>query len=380
MTDGGAEARHFELLRMLARPGGPLRTDSPTSTMNNPAWWGSPQQANEREQLHDRLLAEAREVAGPVERGHQALVLAGPPGAGKGVMRREVLAEQHARFLVADADEFKKALLVEAIRDGSYESWIKPPAVLELEARGERFYPMEMAALVHEESSRLAVAFRREAIARGDDIVIDTVLGDPRSAVQLGRDLEAADYDIWVIHVGVPPELSAQQVRSRWAEGYREALAGRDPLGGRVVESEVLRRATQEHGGELVTRVSAWELTSQVQAVSVFRDHWTPARSEPRQLATDVMRDVPGAELTDRATGDRVSALPALPSRPPTAPLSTSALSTSGLSEGFSAARVTAPGRTSERTSAGQGVPSRGSTGPGAGPAGGRAAGSGHGG
>ncbi len=363
MTDGDAEARHFELLRMLARPGGPLRTDAPTSTMRNPAWWDGPTPSDGRQLHHERLREAAWAEAGPVTQGHRAIVLAGPPGAGKGTMRREVLAEQQGRFLVVDADDFKKALLIEAIRDGSYESWITPPAVRGLEARGERFYPMEMAALVHEESSRLARDFRRDAIGRSDDLVIDTVLGDPEAAVQLGRDLEAARYDIRVIHVATPPAVSAERVRSRWAEGYREAIAGRDPLGGRVVESEVLRRAATDRDGEPITRLSARRLTHEVGAVRSFQDHWTPSESAPRQLVVDLGRVAPGAELTHRTPGTEA---PSSSSRP------TTGLSPAGHSAGLAPARAEAL----ERSVVDQAASSSGG-GRGAGSPGGRTAGPG---
>src|SRR5699024_4005932 len=58
-----------------------------------------------------------------------------------------------------------KLLLREALADGSYEVWIKPDAVRDLEAQGERFFPLELAALVHEESSMLAAALREDLIA-----------------------------------------------------------------------------------------------------------------------------------------------------------------------------------------------------------------------
>ncbi|MDR1188809.1 MAG: hypothetical protein LBK95_15400 [Bifidobacteriaceae bacterium] len=85
-----------------------------------------------------------------------AVVSAGPAGAGKGTVLLDEL--DVGGFVVDGSDEFKVGLLRAALADGSYESWIKPAAVRELESRGERFAPMELAALVHQESALAARA------------------------------------------------------------------------------------------------------------------------------------------------------------------------------------------------------------------------------
>lgn len=88
----------------------------------------------------------------------------GPPGAGKGTILPQVLGEDRDSFLVIDPDRFKEQLLRQAVADDSYEDSIKPPAIRDLEARGEQFFPMELASLVHEESSFLAKTLRSQAI------------------------------------------------------------------------------------------------------------------------------------------------------------------------------------------------------------------------
>jgi hypothetical protein len=93
---------------------------------------------------------------------------------------------------VIDADEFKRSLLREAFMDGSYDEWLVPAAIREHEAEGERFHPLELASLVHEESSYLAKSLRADAIAAGDKIVIDTVLSNEADALALGQRLNLA--------------------------------------------------------------------------------------------------------------------------------------------------------------------------------------------
>ncbi|WP_417221130.1 zeta toxin family protein [Arthrobacter sp.] len=73
-----------------------------------------------------------------------------------------------------DADEFKAALLRQermvVMNRGSNRSRSRN------ERPRESFFPMELASLVHEESSQLAQEQRRAAISQGTNIIVDTVL------------------------------------------------------------------------------------------------------------------------------------------------------------------------------------------------------------
>jgi len=265
-----AVAAHRETVRAFARPGGALAADSPTVTMNNPAWFRPATGITaERTALHDRLIAEYKERHAQARHDQQAIVLAGPPGAGKStVLRTEVLGADQAAWLTIDADEFKRALLREAIADGSYDAFIKPAQVKQREAAGERFFPLELASLVHEESSMLAKRLQREAIAEGTNVVIDTVLSKPDQAVSLGERFAAAGYTVEVVDVEVPFELSAARIEKRWHESYEEALETGDGLGGRWVPSEYAR--------EVFFGTSAWtETGSRAPAGSWPGTAWT---------------------------------------------------------------------------------------------------------
>jgi hypothetical protein len=66
--------------------------------------------------------------------------------------------------------------------DGSYQSFLKPQEVRDLEAQGERFFPRDLASLVREESSLLARKARLQAIEAGENVVIDSVLGSQKTA------------------------------------------------------------------------------------------------------------------------------------------------------------------------------------------------------
>lgn len=138
----------------------------------------------------------------------RAIVLAGPPGTGKSRILGELIGapgtESRSRWLEVDPDEIKTQLLDAAAADGSYETFIKPPAVRELEAQGEWFFPLDFAALVRAESCALAKVVREEAIRAGAYVVIDSVLSKPDAAVELGHQLERAGYRVDVVDVEVP--------------------------------------------------------------------------------------------------------------------------------------------------------------------------------
>ena len=112
-----------------------------------------------------------------------------------------------------------------------------------LEAAGERFAPLEMASLVHQESSILAVRLRDEAMDSGTNIVVDSVLSHRSSALDLGERLHAGGYDVTVIDVETTYEISASRVEQRWREVTRAYLGDetRTGLGGRWVPSEDTR-------------------------------------------------------------------------------------------------------------------------------------------
>ncbi|NMF09993.1 zeta toxin family protein [Corynebacterium xerosis] len=244
MTPDRTDA-HRSLIENLSAADGPLSTDAPTATLKNPAWFvergGRLETRAGRRALHRRLRDELREENPGVRAERRAIVLAGPPGAGKGTTLRQERAEVLPSYLVIDADDFKKKLLTEAMRDGTYESFIKPQSIKDLEERGEQFFPLELASLVHEESSMLATQMRNEALLDGTNIVIDTVLSSPEKAADLGRLLEGAGYDVEVIDVEVPFELSEERIASRWRGDYLNALEKGEGLGGRWVPSEFAR-------------------------------------------------------------------------------------------------------------------------------------------
>ncbi|NQX34725.1 zeta toxin family protein [Herbiconiux sp. VKM Ac-2851] len=295
----------MEAVRELSKPGQALAPFAPTATINNPAWWFNAEEPMpSRRRLHRRLLEEARDAAPEVEQQRRAIVLAGPPGAGKSTVLQQVLGADRGKYLVVDADEFKRGLLDEARADGSYDSWLMPDAIRELQAQGEQFYPLELAALVHEESSYLAKALRADAIHAGDNLVIDAVLSKEADAIRLGEILHAEGYDVQVIDVEVPYELSESRIRARWEHAYADALNGAGALGGRWVPSEYARAVFAGPDDPSLPEVAARSLAVSCPAVShyrVFRTTMEQAHEPHAQPTVDVdmMRSSPSEPLTD---------------------------------------------------------------------------------
>lgn len=121
-------ARHYAVLQALRdSPGGdPLAADAPNATVNNPKWFrrfdGNSIALPGRARFQASLVASIASQGSMAERGSApvAIVLAGPPGAGKSTSFNDVFARRdnavtagmdRSDFVVIDADEIKARLL-----------------------------------------------------------------------------------------------------------------------------------------------------------------------------------------------------------------------------------------------------------------------------
>ena len=191
-------------------------------------------------------------------------------------------------------------MLQAAIDDGSYDTFLTPAVVKDHEAAGERFFPLELASLVHEESSELAKRLRAESIRTGANIVIDTVLSSEISALGLGKQLEEAGYGVEVVDVEVPYELSESRIAKRWQRSYEVALESGEGLGGRWVPSEYARTVFDGPDGRSFPEFVAERLATECGAVDHYRRFRTAAEGADRVLEVDKVRLTRG--LTSNGT------------------------------------------------------------------------------
>lgn len=175
----GAIERHREVLREIASDGdgGALGPFASVSDPANFVWMGGrPRPTVERFELHSRLIGQVLDGCPDALSERRAVVMAGPPGAGKGFVQETVLGGL-ASFVPVDPDGFKELLLVHEIGSGGLDR-MTTPLMREYMARGEKFAPMEYSTLIHQESSYVAQRMRNELMETGTNLVIDTVLRD----------------------------------------------------------------------------------------------------------------------------------------------------------------------------------------------------------
>ncbi|MGT2464131.1 zeta toxin family protein [Sinomonas atrocyanea] len=324
MRSDGHAAAHRAHLERLCADGGPLTAHSRHATTQNPEWFNVRRQQPraERRTLHNEILAVFVAANPQVRRDRRAIVLAGPPGAGKSTALAELVARARIRpehWLPVDPDHFKDALLQQALADGSYESYLVPEEVRELEAAGERFWPRELASLVHNESSILAKKAIRDALERGDNLIIDGTLSGEKNARAQFEALEAAGYEVMLSDVETTQEISEARTLGRWERGYLAAEDGQDAvLGGRWVPLSI--------PASLYTEPAARESVCAANAATIAKDFGCVSEYALYRVADAASAPVPaarkgrasrGGPLVDGETLDAVrAAATARPVRP----------------------------------------------------------------
>lgn len=283
MNWGEAADAHKLTLTVMCENGGCLQSDSPHATINNQNWFREYSRTPRliRRKLHAEIISEHVAAHPQVEQSRKAIVLAGPPGAGKSTAQDEVVTEtstQKSAWLPLNADDFKDQLLLRATDDGSYASFLCPNAIRQRQLQGEKFFPRELAVLVHEESSLLVKHATAEAISRGDNIIIDGTLASADKAHMLLGRLSGAGYGVMVADVETPHIVSQARVISRWRKVYVQALAGTatgqdQSLGGRWVPASVLAALYPSDGDESVSALNALGVSERHSSVVSYKKY-----------------------------------------------------------------------------------------------------------
>lgn len=329
-------SRRVQLIQQLSKPGGPLSTASPHASTANPIWWQDGAPTPERRRLHRRLIEDVLKSNPNLEHNRQAIVLAGPPGAGKSSIITTQFAARERSSIAVDPDYFKHEILRDAIESGQYESFLVPPEIRALLDEGEKIWPLELASLVHDESSYLAHRTRKILLDEGADLIVDTVLSSRESARNLENQIQKHDYTVEIVNVEVPLEVSLSRVQQRWKAAVTAARQGEDPFGARWVPSEYIRGIFPNPDGPSISQTVALELAHHCPAVLSYQRYYTSAaehaqaiqeqRSANAELVVSLRRADPSSPLVDDSAAQLSQNLlraahPSTPSVSPTANL-----------------------------------------------------------
>jgi predicted ABC-type ATPase len=141
-----------------------------------------------------RLYQEAaRWAGGEVRQDRRATIVLGPPAAGKSTLAEAIAGGMRARII--DSDEAKAVL--------------------------PEFQGGLGANATHDESKRIMDQVRRQAIDRGDNIILPQVGADPEKIQRVINALTKAGYTVDLANLAVPKDIAAQRMVSRFLRSGR---------------------------------------------------------------------------------------------------------------------------------------------------------------
>lgn len=260
------------LLEQLGAPGGPLADDTSSSTVHNSAWFQDDARPSAQRRAVHREIATAFRAQRPnVKRDRRAIVLAGPPGAGKSSARKKLIADMGSSdedWRDLNADDFKDQLLLRAAQDGSIDRELAP-------AGTEALTPRERASLVHEESSLLMKQERGRAISRGENVIIDGTLANEPKAFDTLDMLQRSGYTVDIIVVDGPKPVTKARAEHRWRTEHLESLkadaTATERLGGRAVPPGFIDKLYEDDGQSICSGIAKRVAEANANVVSFQR-------------------------------------------------------------------------------------------------------------
>lgn len=190
----------------------------------------------ERARQHQRILRDMQQRYKDYPREGKAIVMAGPPGAGKSTALKNFGKETFG-LDVATKEEMKAganpAHNYVTINPDDFKDFIEVD-----EARYPGLAPNELAAIKHEESSFLAKAATEYFMSRGYNVVIDITLGSVGSAARKYYTPWEDDYDFQVLLVDGDMANSRNNAGLRYKALDKET--GKRTYGGRFLPMGVI--------------------------------------------------------------------------------------------------------------------------------------------
>lgn len=209
----------------------------------------------ERDKLHREIADDLYERASNVPNEGKALIAGGLGGAGKTTVLTKFAGVDTSKYLTINPDDIKEELA-------------KRNVIPEL-PDAPNLSPMERAALVHEESSRIAHMVAAKAYQDRKNVIWDITMSSESSVRSRMSALKKAGYgDVGGVFVDIPVEVSVNRAMGRYRSGVDKYLEGKG-YGGRYVPPAIIR-AQKTSSGETINRQVFDTLRSDFDSWSVY--------------------------------------------------------------------------------------------------------------
>ena len=196
-------------------------TQAQHATMVNGKAVYTPERARQHRELIQDVLAEAASRGVPRER--KAVLAGGLGGAGKSTTLRDHAGIDQSGYITVNPDDVKEMM----VQRGMVEPL-------------PGYSPMEMAGLIHEESSDIAKMLGRVVQEEGLNVIWDvTLAGKQQKAMDKMQSLKDDGYSVRGVFVDIPPELSVQRAMARYERGLADWAGGKGD-GGRFVHPDII--------------------------------------------------------------------------------------------------------------------------------------------
>ncbi|MFY1595478.1 phage portal protein family protein [Micromonospora sp. WMMD737] len=262
-TDGPmSDAEFAERQKMVEQAIGKARktlsTDI-THTTATGAW------KPERDRLHREIAAELYAKADKVPRDGKAVIAGGLGGAGKSTVLRDHAGIDQSQYLTLNPDDVKELMadrgLIPEVPDAPDLS------------------PMERAALVHEESSRITKLLADMAYRDRRNVIWDITMSSEGGVTSRLDALARHGYKTRGVFVDIPVEVSVDRALSRYRRGVDKYRAGKGH-GGRFVPPAIIR-AQKTSGGATLNREVFDSLRDRFAAWAMYDNSVTGRPAQP---------------------------------------------------------------------------------------------------
>lgn len=232
MTDAEFEARAEFVSAMIGKARKTLSTDV-THTLPSGAW------TPERDKLHREIADDLYSRSNGVPNDGKAVIAGGLGGAGKTTVLTKHAGVDTKQYMTVNPDDIKEEMAARGLIP-------EVPGAAGLS-------PMERAALVHEESSRIAHMLADRAYREKRNLIWDITMSSESSVKTRVEAMQKAGYgEVRGVFVDIPVETSVERAMSRYRRGVDKWRAGSGP-GGRYVPPAIIR-AQKTSGGATINR------------------------------------------------------------------------------------------------------------------------------